>query len=453
MTFFDACEIITDSSVKNGCVDVCGSEPVSSRAGSGVPDVRVSKGFGSKDYDLVRISVVSPDPDPPVVDFFDYSDQFVHKWTNNHLHTSMKIVMPGEATAFDVGVNVSIRIPKQGDGAVGVLIADPCMNRGSIVGYVGCFYGNKFKTDTRIVELINTFVPDQDTDFWGIFGDNFYDRTGEISADVFSRISLEAKSKVLMTVPGNHDYWVMGSPTVSTTKDQCGNGHMQFYAQDAKAAESLIEGSSGVPFNLTIDPTAHRPLGHGCNLPAMENAFWYNQMGNIGIIGQSGAYSLDETKPFMQEACSWLAQQPGIEVAVLVGHWDDSGLGADAEMAMPQWYTEMALLPGCSDLDAVGMLKFVMGHTHCNDPHPHGKIDTGFRVAGFGMEGCGNFGMPLVDTTDGRVRFWYFDTSSDDQYDSVIGCVKQNGWRNCSAFATLWLDEPIQPISRNSLIA
>jgi hypothetical protein len=284
-------------------------------------------------------------------------------------------------------------------------------------------------------------VPDKDTDFWGIFGDNFYDRTGDITADVFSRISLAAKSKVFMTVPGNHDYWVMGSPAVSTLADQCANGHMQYYAQDAKAAEALLPGSSGAPFNLSIDPGAHRLLG--CNLPAIENSFWYNQVGNLGVVGQSGAYSLEESMPLMKEACAWLGQQPGIEVAMLVGHWDDAGMGADSDMAMPQWYEEMAQLPGCAALDARGMLKFVMGHTHCNDPHPHGKIGAGFRVAGFGMEGCNNFGMPLVDTTEDRVRFWYFDTSSDGLYENVTTCVQSKGWRGCTDLATLWLDEPI----------
>ena len=52
-----------------------------------------------------------------------------------------------------------------------------------------------------------------------------------------------------------------------------------------------------------------------------------------------------------------------------------------------------------------------MGHTHCNVPHPHGKTDTGFMVAGQGMEGCGNYGMPIVDTTGGRVRVWHFESA------------------------------------------
>jgi len=223
-----------------------------------------------------------------------------------------------------------------------------------------------------------------------------------------------------------------------------GNGHMQFYAQDTKAAEFSIQGNTSAPFDFSVDPDAHRILGVGCNKPAMSNFFWYNQIGNAGIIGQSGAYKYDDVKPFMQETCTWLSKQTGLDVAILVGHWDDAGLGASSEMAMPKWYTEMAALPGCKEFDERGMLKFVQGHTHCNDPHPHGKMDTGFRVAGFGMEGCGNYGMPLVDTTEDRVRFWYFDTSDDTKFNSVTTCVKSKGWRQCTDQATLWLDQPIK---------
>ena len=51
--------------------------------------------------------------------------------------------------------------------------------------------------------------------------------------------------------------------------------------------------------------------------------------------------------------------------------------------------------------------------------------------------------MPLMDTTGGRVRFWYFDTSSDELYDEVLRCVRSQGWRKCTLHATLWLDQPV----------
>lgn len=457
---FNACHAVHNRTFEEICTTHCpltyASPHESSRAkqlGSqtGELDIRVTKGFGSKNYDLVRISVVTRDSKVPIPNFFDYSSQFKYKWTSNYLHSALKQAKPGTSTAFDVGTLINVTLPVQGRGVAGVLIADPCMQGGSITGLVGCMYGEKYHTYNRTVELINTFVSDGSTDFWGIFGDNFYDRYGDLTVDVFSRISMQAKSKLFLSVVGNHDYWIL-DPLVSTTADQCGNGYMQFYAQDTKASEFNFAGNSSAPFDFSVDPDKDRILGLGCNTAAKDNFFWYNQIGNVGLIGQSGAYSYDDVKPFMSEACSWASQQHSLDVLVLVGHWDKPGMGAESDMAMPQWYTEMADLPGCQEFQERSMLKFVMGHTHCNDPHPHGKVGAGFRVAGFGMEGCGNYGMPLVDTTENRVRFWYFDTSSDDRFKVVIDCVKSRGWRQCTHLATLWLDQAIQKSSSDSRV-
>jgi hypothetical protein len=66
-----------------------------------------------------------------------------------------------------------------------------------------------------------------------------------------------------------------------------------------------------------------------------------------------------------------------------------------------------------------------MGHTHCNEvtatDSRGSKPALGFMVAGQGMEGCGNFGVPLVDTTEGgRLEVVYFDvqttTKGSDRY-------------------------------------
>mmetsp|Transcript_78622 Transcript_78622/g.230714 ORF Transcript_78622/g.230714 Transcript_78622/m.230714 type:complete len:505 (+) Transcript_78622:55-1569(+) len=456
---FGACHVVNASAAQRRCADFCGSpvaterdEVVPTRRLASSPDVRVVRGFGTKGYDQIRISVVSQEADPPMDGFFDYSAQFKYRWTDNFLHSAMKSAIPGKVTSFPLGPGLSVRLPRQGDGTAGVLIGDPCMSAGSIIGWIGCMYGGRFNTYERTVSLLNAFVPDESTDYWGILGDNFYDRTGDISAEVFSRLSMEAKSKFFITVPGNHDFWIMGSPTVATVADQCANGFMQFYAQDAKAAEAVTAGNTLAPFNFTVDPSDGRHFGLGCNLPAMSNMFWYHQIGNVGLVGQSGAHDLEEAQPFMVEACAWLAQQPGLQVAVLVGHWDNQLLGVSTDMGMPHWYHKMAALPGCSDLDQRGMLKYVMGHTHCNEPHPRGDVGAGFRVGGFGMNGCGNFGIPVLDTTESRVRFWYFDTSSDDSYNAVIKCVGQKGWRQCLDLATTWLDQPIPQSSYEQVL-
>eukprot|EP00403_Amphidinium_massartii_P014192 CAMPEP_0178419796 /NCGR_PEP_ID=MMETSP0689_2-20121128/25796_1 /TAXON_ID=160604 /ORGANISM="Amphidinium massartii, Strain CS-259" /LENGTH=440 /DNA_ID=CAMNT_0020041247 /DNA_START=86 /DNA_END=1405 /DNA_ORIENTATION=- len=405
------------------------------------PDIRVAKAFGTKAYDMIRVSVVSNSRRAGEdSDDFDYAAPFKFKWEDNYLQTKLLQVRTGTPVQLHVGsADITVKLPVQGGGVAGVLIADPCVT--SKRGWIGCDFGNKLNTAERTPGLINAFVADPAIDFWGIIGDNFYDRTGEITKPIFSAISVVAKSKILVTVPGNHDYWVLGGPDVGTKEDQCGNGFMQFYAQDSKAAQDIQPGDSSPPFNFSIVPDASNH--DSCHVAAMDNFFWYNQVGNVGLIGQSGAYPLEEARPFMQEACAWLGQQPGLKVGVLLGHWDIGGSGAPNEMAMPEWYEEMSALPGCAEFEKRGMLKFVMGHTHCNDPHPHGKVGAGFRVAGFGMGGCGNYGMPIVDTSEDRVRFWYFDTVSEKQYGEVISCVQQKGWRSCTHMATLWLDEPL----------
>jgi hypothetical protein len=37
-------------------------------------------------------------------------------------------------------------------------------------------------------------------------GDNFYDRKGDATAAFYDQLTLQAKSKIMLTVPGNHDY-------------------------------------------------------------------------------------------------------------------------------------------------------------------------------------------------------------------------------------------------------
>lgn len=405
-------------------------------------DLRVTKGFGTRDYSEVRISLITQTSTPPSPEFFDYSEQFKYRWTDKFLHSSLKVVPAGGRTDFDVGANISVHLPAQGAGVAGVLIADPCVNS-EAGSWVDCQFGDKYQTIERIPLLINAFAEHGGIDFWSIVGDNFYDREGKISSDVFARFSLQAKSLFFFTVVGNHDLWAYGFPELGAKEDQCGNGFMQFYAQDTKAAEALGAGSSAPIFNFSVDPDSSGFLGFGCSRPRVENFFWYNQLGNVGFVGQSGAHNLFESLPLMKEACAWLPRQPGLDVVILMGHWDTEDLGAADDMAMPFWYRQMVSLPGCQEFADRGMLKYVMGHTHCNSPHPRGDPGTGFRVAGFGMEGCGNFGIPVVDTSEGRVRFWYFDMLTETAYESVIDCIMAAGWRNCTHLATSWLDQPI----------
>lgn len=441
---YGACDARNRADVEMHCSNACRRLNLAANSSSynlKSLELRVTRALGSKGYNFLRLSVISASEVSPQVGFFDYSSQFQHRWRQFYLHTALKEVMPGVVNRFMVaGKSVSVWLPPQGKGVAGLLIADPCVVARTVIGLVGCTFGERHNTRKNTPLLINAFTNSTDTDFWSISGDNFYDRTGAITEEVYSSISLEAKSKIFAAVPGNHDYWVLGQPGLSSGEDQCGNGFMQWYGQDSLAARNVTAKSAQPPFDFSIDP-GRRLLG--CHKAAQSNFLWYNQVGNIGLVGQTGAYSLDSVRPFMQEACSWASSQSGLQVLVLFGHWDAPGSGATKKMAMPQWYTEMAAVTGCSEFDKRGMLKFVMGHTHCNDPHPHGKVGTGFRVAGFGMVGCGNYGMPIIDTTDGLVRVWYFDTSTTDLVDKVLGCVSQKGWRSCTSLAKLWLSQQI----------
>jgi hypothetical protein len=166
-------------------------------------------------------------------------------------------------------------------------------------------------------------------------------------------------------------------------------------------------------------------------------------------VGYSSAYSYTSTLPFLEEACSWAAGEATVKLVLMVGHWDNCVLGCQTGMDVPSLYEEMVKIPGCDSFAGKSRLKFVMGHTHCNKPHPHDHVGAGFMVAGQGMEGCGNYGIPILDTTADLVRMFYFpiadvNDKGMDNYDAVMACVQQKGWRGCTEqHAVLWLNQSL----------
>ena len=50
-------------------------------------DIRVSKAYGSRGYDKVRVSVISEEPVRS--DVFSYSEPFQHRWTQYYLNTGL----------------------------------------------------------------------------------------------------------------------------------------------------------------------------------------------------------------------------------------------------------------------------------------------------------------------------------------------------------------------------
>ena len=83
-----------------------------------------------------------------------------------------------------------------------------------------------------------------------------YDRVGRTTDKFFSSdLTAETRSKLFMTVIGNHDYWVLGSPARSTTWDQCGNGFVQYYGMDTRANTQPDQ-----VYDLSVDPAKGRLL-------------------------------------------------------------------------------------------------------------------------------------------------------------------------------------------------
>ncbi len=420
-------------------------------------------GGGDPATALVRISVITnataPLTSPADTAFFDYAQPFQHRWTNKFLHSALKNVSVGGTTTFVInGTKVGVTVPAPRAGTRGVVIADPCFHGAA----AGCTYGERFQTFSRMTHLLNLAAAS--VDYWMILGDNFYDRDGHLAQKWFDQLTLQTKSKLFATVAGNHDYWGLGTPFAALDADQYGNGNMQFYAMDSVAAltAEAASSSSSVPgafLDFSVDPDAAATKHH---LAALENFFTYTTIGNVAFILFSGGYTFDDTKPHFEDACRWLADVAQPDVAFVAGHWNDrelgGALGCQDKMDVPDVFDAIRGFDGCRQLDAQMQLKFIMGHTHCNkvtasDPRASGQAAAmGMMVAGQGMEGCGNFGVPIVDTTaDGRLEVYYYEiqsteSGSSDNYEAVASCFQEHGVDGCKGLADVWLNATVSPV-------
>ena len=117
------------------------------------------------------------------------------------LNTGIVTVIPGEVTTIDIaGEKFDIRVPAEDAPVRGVIVADPCFSN----EFVWCSYGDDFDTYNRSTQLLNAINSHEDNDFWMILGDNFYDVSGEPTAEWFAGLSKETKSRVFGSAPGNH---------------------------------------------------------------------------------------------------------------------------------------------------------------------------------------------------------------------------------------------------------
>ena len=439
------------------------------------PQIRVSKGLMSRPYNSVRVSLISPSEMLDEVRGFDYNAKFGHAW--KQLALSSKLVQLRTGQSVDVPFRwmhgdayASIHLPKQGDGVTGLMIADPCVyvGLGAVPGM--CTAGNRFKTADRIPEFTNAVMAAGNVSYWATLGDNWYDPTGKTSQTLYAKYSKQTLQALNVVVPGNHDYWSF-EPKVwpSPYGEQCGNGFMQFNGMDSMAAKALGNGSKAAPYNLSN--SIHLIPGEGLKcVAAQDNMNFYQQIGNVAIIGYTGASTYAELTPFFEEACAAVGDEPTISVVFLLSHWDTAkGItGGHNDSTTPGAFSRVVKLKGCKQFHEKAMFKWVTGHTHCNTINPYidvwGKevAQAGFRISGQGMNApedtCRvdadghsdpkakaqpNFGFPIFDTTGGRLRILYFDATSDDKYTAALRCVQQSGWRKCEHHATVWLDTPI----------
>lgn len=458
----------------------------------GAADVRITRAMGSRGYDKIRVSVISNRTfDDPI---FTYKSQFKYRWTEKYLSTGIVTVPPGKTTTLRVaGADYDVFLPRENAGVRGIIFADPCFQSDWLI----CLYQSQFDTFRRHTEFLNAaFAHRNDVHYWQILGDNFYDQEGSASSVWFSALTAATKSAFFATVPGNHDFWINARPDLYVPKDQLGVGFMQFYGQDVIASMN-----SDVPYDFSVHPD------HGAkSFPTANNYFFYNKVGNVAFIGYSGAHKIEVMEPYFKEACNW-ARDNDPDVLLLLGHWHSMGNGCKPEDTTPAMYNHLISMPECAPLEP--KLRYFMGHKHCNiitqkdigfmvgaqgmadasscffHSFEEGTVETSMTwltrimnqinrfipsswfksflpsslVTPFttqvkywwnayteGKTMGGALGIPVVDTTNGRFRVFYFPLAQADQFDDsedIIACVRKHGVSGCYHLATVWADVPL----------
>merc|ERR1712151_129263 len=192
------------------------------------------------------------------------------------------------------------------------------------------------------------------------------------------------------------------------------------------------------PFDFSANPDQNEIVD-------ASNTFWYYTMGNVAFIGFANSYSWDIVEPYFKKACQWV-NETDPALVVLQGHWNGDNLGCSSHMDTEDVFTKVQSLHGC---DALGTrLKYVEGHEHCNRVT---KVNTGFLLGSFGFSGCGQFGLPILDTCNGTAKLFYFEIGKDGRrtqhFDEILDCFKTSGYSQCLHFAEEWMNEPLPSTS------
>merc|ERR1711964_755013 len=170
----------------------------------------------------------------------------------------------------------------------------------------------------------------------------------------------------------------------------------------------------------------------------IKNSFWYNKIGNTAIIGFSNAYSWSEATPYFQEACNWVGNAKP-SVLLLVGHCNKGDDGCQNGMDDGSVYNRVKSFSGCSGIP----FKYIEGHAHCNQNKGDGAL-----LGAFGFEGCGDFGVPIIDTRNNRLKLWYFEMGKsghkNGNFDAIVSCLESQGLDGCLHYAQAWWSESLE---------
>ena len=167
----------------------------------------------------------------------------------------------------------------------------------------------------------------------------------------------------------------------------------------------------------------------------------YN-IGNIGVIGFSGAGAWEMQEYMFQQACDRMSSKR-IDVLFIVGHWDipvfDIPNGLEPGMSIEGIHLRLRQkVPSCAKIPA-RKYKYVYGHTHCNRMILENES---YLVAGQGMNGCGNYGFPVFDTTNDQFKVYHFLIEDIwkgiDNYDEIYSCIEARGISSCYHLAEEW---------------
>jgi hypothetical protein len=122
-------------------------------------DLRVVKAYGSKGYNVLRISVVTHAAANDTSDgLFTYANPFRYRWKQLFLRSGLLTLPPGqqETTLCIDGATVHVRLPEEDAGVRGIVFADPCVGS----PWLNCSLGvDTFLTTSRLPALLNAAAP------------------------------------------------------------------------------------------------------------------------------------------------------------------------------------------------------------------------------------------------------------------------------------------------------